>query len=81
LARDASDFIDMVVEEQDVETLKTLYLMLATPNPEMHQDDQELNAIGASIVEGNLKKRGIPLPEVLPLPKKSEDPPRQGSLF
>jgi hypothetical protein len=79
LARDACDFIDMVVEEENVETLKTLYLMLATPNPSTSPEDVELNRIGASIVSGNLTKRGVAVPEI-PKPVK-QSPPEQGSLF
>lgn len=78
LSRDAYDFIDMVTEEEDVEALKTLYLMLVTPNPDTPKSDLKLNAIGGSIVKGNLEKRGVPLPKV---PTPSVDLPAQGSLF
>lgn len=79
LARDYCDFIDMVVEEQNVETLKTLYLMLVTPNPTTPEEGRKLNAYGAEVVSGNLRKRGVELPPI-PVPETVE-PPEQGELF
>jgi hypothetical protein len=62
LARDACDFIDMVIEETDVEALKTLYLMLTTPNPNWDPKEKELNDLGGGLVKGSLEKRGVALP-------------------
>lgn len=70
LSRDIGDFLDLITEEEDVEALKTLYLMLATPNKEMSASDRKWNELGAPIVEGNLKKRGVPVPVV----KMPQDP-------
>jgi len=78
LARDPGDFIDMVVDEQDVEALKTLYLILATHNPNIPEWEMKLNTVGADLVRGNLTKRGTPIPQLL---TASIDPPQQGRLF
>jgi hypothetical protein len=77
LDRDAGDFLEMLAEETDIEVVRTLYLVLATPNPGTHERDRELNQIGAGIVRDNLLKRGVEPPSIPAL----TTPPRQGSLF
>lgn len=64
LARDASDFVDMVNEEKDEEVLQALYLLFTTPNPKMNKDNLELNEIGASILKKVMDKRNIELPPI-----------------
>jgi hypothetical protein len=78
ISRDACDFLDMLNEETDVEAIKTLYLMFATPNPKSSERDRELNRLGASLVKSHLLNRGIPLPAISEPPTI---PPEQGSLF
>ncbi len=75
LARDACDFLDMAKEANN-ETLKTLYLMLATPqdNPRV---DQELNSIGANFVKRTLENRGVPIPAL----EKDEPPVERPAWF
>lgn len=72
LTRDVGDFLDMLIEETDVEALKTLYLMLVTPNEEMSEHDRRWNELGAPIVAGNLKKRGVELPKIPKVPVKDQ---------
>jgi hypothetical protein len=57
LARDASDFIDMLEESETTDlTLQWLHAMLTTPNP---KSDVELNKIGACFTKRELEKRGL----------------------
>lgn len=57
LARDPSDFLDMLREEP-IEVLQTLHEMLTYVGPETPKDDVELNAFGAKFVASILKDRG-----------------------
>lgn len=57
LARDPTDFLDMLPEESDDE-LKTLYQMLTLPEPPPNTD-VELNKLGAGMVERVLLRRGM----------------------
>lgn len=59
LARDFTDFIDML-EEEDPQCIQILYKMLTCKQPNK-DTDHELNSIGASVVEGHAEKRGIAL--------------------
>lgn len=56
-ARDVTDFIDMVREEQSIDVLKILNEMLVTSNPNMSKDNKELNALVAPFVQRELEKR------------------------
>jgi hypothetical protein len=63
LDRDPMDFIEFVQEaDTDDEVLWDLYLMLAMDNPKHSADTKNLNGIGASVVQRELDKRGLPLP-------------------
>lgn len=58
LARDPSDFIDMVREDETTsECLRILLLMLETPNPKHDQSTAELNSIGADMVRREMERR------------------------
>lgn len=60
------DFMEFIREpDTDDEVLWDLYLMLVYPNPKHSKDTLSLNEIGASVVQRELDKRGLPLP-VLP---------------
>lgn len=63
LARDICDFLDMS-KEAPPETLNILYLMLATPNPKHDEDTNTLNKLGAELIDAELTRRGLPLPQV-----------------
>lgn len=56
-ARDWCDFIDMVKEEKNTETIELLHEMLTTPNPDMKKEDAELNALLAPFVSQELERR------------------------
>lgn len=64
LARDPMDFLDMIMEEQNLEVLKDLYLMLTLHQPNLELSQQRLNDSGKSAVKLELERRGVPLPEV-----------------
>ena len=70
LARDACDFIDMINETEDEETLITLYHMLTFKKDSLSKSDVELNRIGAYIVGRVLYRRGIKRPDPLEKPKE-----------
>jgi hypothetical protein len=63
LARDPLDFI-LEMQGSNDETVKMLYLLLATPNKDHNAGTKELNRIGVSIVERELSKREVPLPAI-----------------
>jgi len=68
LDRDPMDFMEFIREpDTDDEVLWDLYLMLVCPNPKHSKDTLSLNKIGASVVQRELDRRGLPLP-VLPDP-------------
>lgn len=58
LARDTSDFIDLVHDAPN-ETLQTLHEMLTYVGPTKSEHDIKLNSIGADLVAGVLKNRGV----------------------
>jgi hypothetical protein len=62
LARDATDFIDMLDAAPD-DALELLYLMLTVPNDEHDDATVKLNKLGSGFVERALKGRGLALPE------------------
>jgi hypothetical protein len=66
LARDVSDFIDMVNEANDVESLQVLHELLTLKRASVSPRDSELNDVGAGIVSRNLKSRGVE-PRVAPV--------------
>jgi hypothetical protein len=69
-ARDASDFLEMLGEEQDPEVLGFLYQMFASWNPNMLEDHRKLNATLAPSVGRRLDKLGIPRPQIIEEPTK-----------
>jgi hypothetical protein len=60
LARDPSDFLEML-HGCAPETLRVLYRILVLPNPKHDFDTNELNAFGASLVEGHALRVGVVL--------------------
>lgn len=63
LARDWTDFIDMVRREPP-EVLSILCLMLITPNNGHTPLTEEINRFGADIVIDLMRAKGIPVPEI-----------------
>lgn len=60
--RDTEDFLDMLPTATEG-TLKTLYLMLTTPNPEMSERNRRVNAAFEPVVKAHMEYRGFALPE------------------
>lgn len=76
LARDISDFIELVREDENVpeSELLDLYLMLTLDNPGHSKDTKQLNKIGSEMVERALKRRGLTIPEPLKAEVKTTGP-------
>lgn len=57
LARDITDYLDLIREEKDLEALRILHDMLKRPDPR----DPKLNDMGANLLKNVAKERGFSL--------------------
>lgn len=57
LARDPSDFVDMVAEEESLPVLQVTRLMMITSNPKHDAETIELNKLGSEILTCEIESR------------------------